>query len=92
VLYSFCSLGQGEACPDGDFPYLAGVTLDPLGDLFGTTFNGGSTSSAGNGVVYELSPMSGGWRESVLAVFPSPTQFYGLPSGGVALDPAGNLY
>jgi uncharacterized repeat protein (TIGR03803 family) len=92
VLYDFCSLGRGDACPDGNFPYLAGVTFDPLGNLYGTTYNGGNKKNTGGGVVYELAPDSGGWSESVLAAFPSPTQFYGNPSGGVDFDPAGNLY
>jgi uncharacterized repeat protein (TIGR03803 family) len=92
VLYNFCSLGQGAACPDGDFPYLAGVTFDKSGNLYGTTFDGGTKDTAGEGVVYRLSPGSGTWKESVLTVFPLPGQLYGYPSGGVTFDPAGNLY
>jgi len=92
VLYNFCSLGQGVACPDGDFPYLAGVTFDKSGNLYGTTFDGGTTNTVGEGVVYRLSPSSGTWKESVLTVFPFPGQKYGYPSGGVVLDTADNLY
>jgi uncharacterized repeat protein (TIGR03803 family) len=56
VLHSFTST------PDGASPF-AGLTWDPVGNLYGTTYGGGS----GMGTVYELSPnRSGGWSESVL--------------------------
>ena len=59
VLYSFTST------PDGAFPY-SGLTWDPSGNLYGTTYGGGS----GSGTVYELSPNGkGGWSESVLYSF-----------------------
>jgi uncharacterized repeat protein (TIGR03803 family) len=92
VLYSFCSLGQDEDCPDGDAPYLAGVSLDADGNLYGTTENGGSSKAEGGGVVYELSPEKGGWSEKVLAAFPSSPHSYQLPASGVVLGQAGNLY
>lgn len=90
VLYNFCSLGRGEICPDGDAPYQAGVTFGPSGNLYGMTEAGGNTKNDGGGVIYELSPSSGAWNETVLASFPSPT--FGAPSGGVSLDPTGNVY
>jgi len=59
VLYSFMST------PDGAFPF-AGLTFDSNGNLYGTTYGGGS----GMGTVYELSANgSGGWNESVLYSF-----------------------
>src|SRR5208283_5807094 len=59
VLYSFLST------PDGAFPF-SGLTWDPSGNLYGTTYGGGS----GAGTVYELSPNGGGsWSESVLYSF-----------------------
>ena len=52
VLYSFMST------PDGAFPF-SGLTWDPYGNLYGTTYGGGS----GMGTAYELSPNgSGGAR------------------------------
>ncbi len=92
VLYNFCSTGSGMICPDGDSPYLAGVAFGRSGNLYGTTQSGGSNKNEGTGVVYELAPGSGGWQEKVLAIFPSPNLFTGIPSGGVAIDPLGNLY
>ena len=48
VIYSF----QG-ADKDGQTPYYgAGVTLDSKGNLYGTTYQGGSSENAGT--VYEL--------------------------------------
>ena len=59
VLYSFMST------PDGAFPF-AGLAWDTNGNLYGTTYGGGS----GMGAIYELSPIgSGSWIESVLYSF-----------------------
>jgi uncharacterized repeat protein (TIGR03803 family) len=78
VLYSF----TGGA--DGHYPN-AGVVLDSAGNLYGTTYYGGT---AGLGVVYELS------TTNQLTVLYS---FTGVPDGanpdaGVIRDSAGNLY
>ena len=77
---------------DEELPYLAGVTFDSQGTIFGTTYDGGSDGNVGGGAVYQLSPSAEGWRGKVLAVFPSSANGYRNPSGGIALDPAGNLY
>jgi uncharacterized repeat protein (TIGR03803 family) len=90
VLYNFCSLGQGSFCPDGAFP-RAGVTFDKSGNLYGTTMSGGTSNSTGGGTIYELSPNSGVWTETVL--FASAHPLYGSdPEGGVALDGLDNIY
>src|SRR5262249_17563178 len=72
---------------DGTFPY-AGLTMDASGNLYGTTTTGGAN---GYGVVYELSPGSGGsWTEKILYAFDAT---HGAnPFGGVVFDKAGNLY
>ena len=41
----------------------AGLIMDNSGNLYGTTFNGGSDSM---GTVFELTPPGGSWTESVL--------------------------
>lgn len=91
VLYSFCTLGQGDACPDGWLPD-AGVIFDKAGNLYGTTELGGEAQHPGGGTLYELSPGQGVWTERVLHVF--YTNKYGFPSpvGSVSIDPKGNLY
>ncbi len=48
-LHNFCSVGD---CSDGDGP-LSGVTRDSQGNLYGTTFYGGSV---GYGTVFKLTP------------------------------------
>jgi uncharacterized repeat protein (TIGR03803 family) len=64
ILYSFCSVRH---CRDGNLP-VAPLIFDGKGNLYGTTQYGGSDScfNSGCGVVFELSPTSGGWTENVL--------------------------
>jgi uncharacterized repeat protein (TIGR03803 family) len=65
VIYSF----KGYAKKDGAYPYFAGVTLDGAGNLYGTTYQGGS-SPANNlnyGTVYKLA--AGTFKESLLWSF-----------------------
>lgn len=82
VLYSF-----GDR-PDGANPY-AGVVFDSMGNLYGTTEQGGG---AGCGTVFELTPdSSGGWNESVLYAFQGENDGCVVDSG-VTFDSAGNLY
>jgi uncharacterized repeat protein (TIGR03803 family) len=83
VLYSF----QGGTS-DGNCP-LAGVIFDREGNLYGTTFEGGSTNCEafgdGCGVVFELSPTEKEpWKETVLLMFQG--------TDGSNPDSAGNLY
>jgi uncharacterized repeat protein (TIGR03803 family) len=57
VLYSFCSQ---RGCRDGEAP-VAGLLMDDVGKLYGTTDGGGS--SAGAGTVFQLARiMREGWR------------------------------
>ena len=72
--------------PDGHAP-LAGLTFDKAGNLFGTTANGGST---GTGALFELSPGSGGWTESVVYSFTNGNDG-GFPSIPVIVGAKGNI-
>ena len=82
VLYSF----TGAA--DGAFP-LSAVILDSAGNLYGTTFFGGTASGyAGLGLVYKVSAAD---QETVLYKFPAAVDG-GYPTSGVIADSAGNLY
>jgi len=86
TLYNFCSLGQGLHCPDGAVP-LAGVLVDRLGNLYGTTEAGGES---GYGTVYKLSPNGNSWTETVLR---NGGPINGeAPLGTVSGDSLGNLY
>jgi uncharacterized repeat protein (TIGR03803 family) len=81
LLYSFD--GQHGASPRGL------LVFDSAGNLFGTTFGGGSTNK---GVVFELSPSGGGnWTETVRHNFGVGAD--GATSySGLVIDSAGNLY
>jgi uncharacterized repeat protein (TIGR03803 family) len=72
--------GTNGASPSGD------LTIDDLGNLFGTTAGGGDT---GYGTVFELA--SGSNNITTLASFDSHTHGSG-PVSGVILDAFGNLY
>lgn len=88
VLYTFSGGG------DGSLPY-AEVVFDQAGNLYGTTFLGGVQqgycANKGCGVVYELTPSSGGWTENVLYSFTGGDDGQ-HPYYGLVLDNAGNLY
>jgi uncharacterized repeat protein (TIGR03803 family) len=83
VLYNF-----GATANDGNRP-ISGVTIDAVGNLYGTTELGGGY---GFGTVYKLSPLPDGtWKETILHSFGAlPDGEY--PWGGVAVDSAGNVY
>jgi uncharacterized repeat protein (TIGR03803 family) len=81
VIYSF----TGHA--DGYFP-AAGLVLDAAGNVYGTTEYGGGglcrliPPTIGCGVVYELSPTSGGsWTETTLHTFTGAFPNGSLPDG-----------
>ena len=78
VLYSF------TGAPDGATP-VAPLAADSEGNLYGTTYAGGST---GNGVVFKVDTTG---HESVLYNFTGNADGYYVVTG-VALDAAGNLY
>ena len=74
---------------DGSNP-IAGLVFDAAGDLYGDTVAGGAHN---NGVVFELTPVSGGhsWSEKLIHAFDG----HGggaIPFGTLVFDPAGNLY
>src|SRR5271165_968876 len=81
VLHSFTG-------PDGANSY-AGVIMDPAGNLYGTTIYGGGACNCG--VVFKLSPASGGsWTETILHVFSGTDG--SEPWGMLVRDASGNLY
>jgi len=86
VLYSFTG---GK---DGSEPYK-GVTLDPQGNLYGTSVSGGAGScvEGGCGVVFKLTNSGGTWTQSVIHYFTGGSDGYG-PGSGLTFDPHGNLY
>lgn len=82
VLHSFTGGSDGSQ-PD------SGLTADTAGNLYGSTFFGGS---AGQGVVYKLTRSSTGWTQTVLYNFQGGTADGANPSGTLATDAAGNIF
>lgn len=85
ILYSFCS---ETSCADGENPFFSSLIFDSKGNLYGTTYNGGAN---GDGVLFELSPLGGGWVETVRYSF-AGTPDAANPIAGLIWDSAGNLY
>ncbi|MGA2370950.1 MAG: choice-of-anchor tandem repeat GloVer-containing protein [Candidatus Korobacteraceae bacterium] len=81
VLYGF------SGGSDGGVPFSP-VVFDQAGNLYGTTYVGGSNNS---GTVYKLVPSGGNWTESVLHNFTGGNDGSD-PEAGVTFDNAGNLY
>jgi len=88
VLYSF------RGGDDGKWPFSTPV-FDKAGNLYGTTFRGGTSGCAGYGcgTVFKLTPTSGGhWKEKVLYAFKGGRDGSHPATGSLAIDGAGNLY
>jgi uncharacterized repeat protein (TIGR03803 family) len=84
VLYNF----QGGA-NDGSIP-LGSLALDSAGNLYGTTWEGGSTSAcppSGCGTVFKFDTSG---QETILHKFSGPDG--AAPQGGIVIDSSGNLY
>lgn len=78
---------------NGSLP-AAALVADNAGNLYGTTYSGGSGTEPGYGVVYELTPPSRGagrWQEHVLWRF-KPDADGREPICTLTLDASGNLY
>jgi uncharacterized repeat protein (TIGR03803 family) len=86
VLYRF----TGGA--DGANPYSADLVFDSAGNIYSTTFNGGSNlCPSGCGVVYKMTKTNNTWAESVVYSFTNSGDG-SHPWAGVTFDSAGNLF
>lgn len=82
TLYAF------KGMPDGANPF-GGLTWDAAGNLYGTTYFGGS---AGMGTVFQLSAgPNGTWQENVLYSFLGDTDG-SLPTSTLTFDSKGRLF
>ncbi len=79
VIFNFQT--SGGIVPAG------GVIFDPLGNLYGTTNQGGAHQF---GTVYQLTSSGSGWTETVLHSFQSSSD--GSYSADLIFDSSGNLY
>jgi uncharacterized repeat protein (TIGR03803 family) len=82
VLYNFGSI------PNDGFN-AAGIIIDGSGNLYGATVLGGSASC---GTVFELTPSSGSWSETVLYNFIGTGGDGCNPAASPIFDGTGNLY
>jgi uncharacterized repeat protein (TIGR03803 family) len=68
----------------------AGLIFDALGNLYGTTHDGGAH---GYGLVFQLAPSGNGqWKETPLHSFDQNNKDGIFPAAGLILDQTGNLY
>jgi len=87
VLHSFSSYTR-----DGSNP-VYGLTFDSVGNLYGTTINGGTKGQQGWGIAFKLvREAHGGWKETILRTFDEHKAEGGNPTSALVLDAAGNLY
>jgi hypothetical protein len=90
VIYSFPGTTTGSRLPNGGAPN--GVTFDASGNLYGTTFDGGTGydyCSSGCGLVFKLTSESGSWNFAVVHAF---LDYGALPESQIFVDPAGHLF
>jgi uncharacterized repeat protein (TIGR03803 family) len=73
--------------PDGSEP-IAAMVFDKSGNLYGTTFEGGSSDA---GTIFEVSPSgTNGWTYQIIYNFACEPGCY--PQGSLTIDEQGNLY
>jgi hypothetical protein len=84
----FFGVGDDGFNPEG------GLTLDAKGNLYGTTYSGGSPV-AGGGTAFQLTPPNrsgGNWRETIIHNFSYSLQDGAAPVATMISDGEGNLY
>lgn len=68
-----------------------GLTLEPKGNLYGTTYSGGG--APGGGTAFQLTPQSGGtWTETMIHRFNYTPSDGAAPVATMIFDREGNLY
>lgn len=74
--------------PDGKYPE-GGLVMDQMGNLYGTTSDGGS---GGGGTVFELSPLNGQYSYAPVYSFTGTLNRQCGPWASLTLDASGSLY
>ncbi|MFL5239991.1 MAG: choice-of-anchor tandem repeat GloVer-containing protein [Rhizomicrobium sp.] len=92
ILYSF-------KCGDDGYSPVGGLVFDKGGNFYGSTVFGGTGKCfffgerIGCGVIFKLSPSSGGWAETVLYSFPAPPgSEFGGPYASLTFDGKNQLF
>src|SRR5271157_208446 len=78
------SFGGSQTSANGNDP-MVGLAFDAAGNLWGTTKYGG----CGAGIVFKLTPTSGGWNESIAHIFWGYAAF---PLSPLLVGPSGRLF
>lgn len=95
--WTYSVIHNFEYFPDGDDP--DGLVSDGQGNLYGTTFDGGSmncpqltpySGGGGCGVVFKMTQTGGAWQYTALYTFQN--SYDGRVPSGLLVDPSGNLY
>jgi uncharacterized repeat protein (TIGR03803 family) len=89
ILHNF-----GDHGNDGILPSNGALIFDSAGNLYGTTYAGGTGTACNEncGTVFELTPESnGGWTEKILHNFGHGSDGSN-PAGSLIFDASGNLY
>jgi len=88
VLYAFCSV---TGCTDGEEPITGPLVMDASGNIYGTTYFGGSYRNCNEdacGVVFKLAPDG---NETVLHSFTGGSDG-AFPVAGLVIDSSRKLY
>jgi uncharacterized repeat protein (TIGR03803 family) len=86
VLYEFTGLSGQDGC----FPSSAGIVFHGA-EIWGAAEGYDYSCNRGCGVVYKLSPVKGGWTETVVYPFNSVNDGR-YPNGKLIFDASGNVY
>ena len=98
VIHNFQYYPDGND-PGGSHVPGNGLVIDGQGNLYGTTYNGGSLNcpqptpfagGQGCGVVFKMTSSAGTWQYSVLHIFEDT--YDGFAPSGLFLDSSGTLY
>ncbi len=90
--------GQWQETPILKFSGTDGIeseatpVLDKAGNLYVTTFEGGSGACGVCGTALELTPSNGTWTEIILHDFGAESGDAGTPESGFILNKSGNLF
>lgn len=88
VLYRF-----GHPAPDDGIYPMGSLAFDAVGNIYGTTNQGGTALGFPEGTVFELSPTkNGGWTERVLKNFSRDGTGGDFPAAGLTISVSGRLY
>jgi uncharacterized repeat protein (TIGR03803 family) len=90
AIYRFCGPDGYNCTGDGQYP-SAGVILDGMGNLYGTTFQGGSHQM---GTLFKLAPTGASWAETILYNFCAQANCAdgAEPQANLVMDAAGSIY